>query len=333
VGGYAAAPLPQIFDAVTQRTVTNNPTLGTGLCPNGDVLDPTGACRVPVVGGNNPQCLASRSTAGTSSAPISNKAVPAFNPVAVTQGDGREYNQHLYFFNASTLAAVYQTNGFSTPMPMTGAYYRIHTRHTMAAVPDGGASILCTDTNMTDQIGCLVLASPCSLGYAGRGTLLANPNALPVKIKGMSPDLLCVQGHFLYPFARKLYLNTVVGFDSVNGQELQLLGCETDLAQPSLGTPAGLMTANVGPVAGFVPLPSFVNNAEPFCECFNQQALCTGAPAFNNACLNPPGNLDNFPGFVSCCGDGLLDSYEDCDNGSANGPLPAACSTTCRLNN
>jgi hypothetical protein len=61
--------------------------------------------------------------------------------------------------------------------------------------------------------------------------------------------------------------------------------------------------------------------------------LCgTATYPFNiDACLNPT-TLDNFPVFETVCGDGQTDSFEDCDNGTLNGPPPATCSTTCRNN-
>ena len=46
-----------------------------------------------------------------------------------------------------------------------------------------------------------------------------------------------------------------------------------------------------------------------------------------------PSNLDAFPDFDSVCGNGEVDSYEDCDDGTLNGPPPSPCSKTCRFNN
>src|SRR5262249_538836 len=147
-------------------------------------------------------------------------------------------------------AGAYQTNGFSTPLPMTGAFYRIHTIHTLApasdaGTPDGGAAATtCQFPDMTDQIGCLVsVASPCSIGYAGRGSLTTNAKAAGIKINKQNPIPFCVQAQFLYPFSRKLYLNTIPGFAAVTGQEQALAACETDLPQPADGgTSSGLLT-------------------------------------------------------------------------------------------
>jgi hypothetical protein len=296
------------------------------LCPNGDVCTPTGGCLAPVDATGNPQCLASKLT--TYALTISNQAVPLVNPKTPSVNDGRSYNQHLYALVGS--AGAYQNNGFSTPLPTTGAFYRIHTNHTLAPASDAGPAPTCQLPDMTSQIGCLVSASPCSIGYAGRQALTSNANAAPIKINKQSPALLCVQGHFLYPLSRKLYLSTVPGFANVTGQELALVGCETDLAQPSLGIPAGIVTAAVAS-SGFIQIGPFVNAGEPFCEDFNELALC-GAATNNIACDTAP-LLDNWTTFETVCGDGIVDSYEDCDNGTLNGPPPAACSTTCRFNN
>jgi hypothetical protein len=86
--------------------------------------------------------------------------------------------------------------------------------------------------------------------------------------------------------------------------------------------------------AGFIQLPSFVNQGEPFCEDFDEQMLCGGSTPNNDTCINNlPTNFKNFPSFESVCGDGQVDAYEDCDDGLGNGPPPAACSQTCRFNN
>jgi hypothetical protein len=313
-----------VYDAVTQAKQICTRGL---LCPNGDVCNNLGGCIAPADASGNPQCLASKLT--TNAVVISSQAVPLANPKAPGLNDGRSYNQHLYV-ETSTAAGGYQANGFSTPMPVTGAFYRIHTNHTLAPAVDGGAPVTCQLPDMTDQIGCLVSASPCSIGYAGRQALTSNLNAQPMKINKQTPALLCIQGNFLYPLSRKLYLDTLTGFANVTGQELALAGCETDLAQPGpLNTPAGIVTTAVAG-AGFVQIGAFVNNGEPFCEDFNEVMLC-GAASNNDACLIP--NSLNFPAYETVCGDGQVDAYEDCDNGTQNGPPPAACSTTCRFNN
>jgi hypothetical protein len=324
-GRVASVGAPDIYDAVTQAKIICNRGL---LCPGGDVCNLTGGCLAPADPTGNPQCISNKvSFAGVQ---VSPRKVPLINPV-IPGKDSRAYNQHLYKILGS--AGTYQYNAFATPFPMTGAYFRIHTNHSLAPHGDASPPPLCQLPDMTDQIGCLVNASPCSLGYAGRQALTTNPNTAAVKLNKQSPVLLCIQAHFLYPMSRKLYLNTLVGFQSVTGQELNLSGCETDLPQPSLvpPTPGGVVTSAVA-AAGFIPIFPQVNLGEPFCEDFNEFNLCGIGSGNVDTCTTAPTNLDNFPTFDTVCGDGNVDSYEDCDNGTHNGPPPATCSTTCRFN-
>jgi hypothetical protein len=197
-GGFAAGPLPNMYDATTQQTITVAAARGVGLCPNGDTLDNTGACHEPVQnaagGGNpgNPQCMSTRAIGLLT---ISTTAVPVIHPVSPVSNDGRSWNQHLFFFNAATQAAVYQTNGFSTPLPMTGAYYRLHVNHTMNV----NTLRTCAQADMTDQIGCLVEASPCGLGVASPGAVAnaaanGNFNTEAIKVNAQNPLSLCIEG-------------------------------------------------------------------------------------------------------------------------------------------
>ena len=313
---------PDVYDAITQAKVICTRGL---LCPNGDVCSNLGGCYAPADALGNPQCLSSKLT--TPALTMSPLAMPIVNPRLPSVNDGRSYNQHLYGSGAGS----YQVTNTATNLPVTGAYYRIHTTHSLAPT-DAGAAPTCRRADTSDQIGCLVTASPCSWGYAGGGALVNNAGAAPVKVNRQSPLPACLDGHFLYPLARKLYLNSVPGFAAVDGEELQLAGCMTDDAQPNHNpaTPAGLLTANLS-AAGFLPLPPAINQGKPFCEDFDEASLC-GTAANVDACKNPTTNFDQFPSFETICGDGQIDAYEDCDNGVANGAPPASCSSSCRLN-
>jgi hypothetical protein len=253
--------------------------------------------------------------------PVANPRFPAVN-------DGRSYNQHLY-----TSQGAYQVNNALANLAVTGAYHRIHAMHSLAPldIPEGAPT--CQRVDASDQIGCLVTASPCSFGVSGRQALVTNASAAAIKINRQSPLSTCLEGRFSYPLARKLYLNSVPGFAAVTGEELALAGCMTDLAQPNHvpPTPGGLLTANIV-AAGFVQIPAVVNDGKPFCEDFNEAALC-GAPTNVDACGEPKANFDQFPAFGTVCGDGHLDAFEDCDNGVANGAVPATCSSSCRVHN
>jgi hypothetical protein len=371
LGATLSVGAPNIYDAITQAQITCQ---RGALCPAGDVCTNTNACLAPAespAGPQGPACLANKVT--FSGLPISSRGVPAVHAI-VPNKDKRAYNQHLYKLSPVSNAFVYQFNAFASPFQVTGAYYRIHTAHSLEPVvaadggvlseEDGGTeeARTCQQVDMTDQIGCLVESSPCSIGYAGRGAtanVATNDNASTngIKINQQIGDPLCITGNdagvkgFTYPLARKLYLNTIRGFANVSGSELQLSGCETDLAQPGFVPPtgAGIMNTNVG-AAGFLPIPGYINGGEPYCEDFNENMLCGGdggTPNFNTCDAGAP-NFSNFPTFNTTCGDGIQDPLEDCDCGSIgtpssdprcqndagvvlfNGAPGGICTTTCR---
>jgi|CZKU01.1.fsa_nt_gi ABC-type phosphate transport system substrate-binding protein len=347
---------PEVYDAITQgRQIC---TRGL-LCPNGDVCNNLGGCVAPSDANGNPQCLPNKLTAPSTT--ISSVGEPSVHPVGPGVAEGRAYTQHLYVQVGA--AGGYQSNGFATTFPVTGAYYRIHTNHSLSPItsPNPPNPRTCKLADMTDQIGCLVEASPCSLGYAGRGSTAnadqnGNLQTEAININNQSPVVKCIQGDpaaspviagFTYPLSRKLYLSSLPGFANVTGEELQLASCETDLAQnPPLGaTPPGLLTTNAASDVdqfGFIHIASGVNGGEPYCEDFNEQTICAQA-SNHNACRDPHTNFTTFPagvGVDTTCGDGHKDPYEDCDPGA---PLPAldtaecvggtqTCSNTCRCN-
>jgi cysteine-rich repeat protein len=193
-----------------------------------------------------------------------------------------------------------------------------------------GCPTLCTQQEMDDQIGCLVQASPCSLGIGGHnveksaalnvggindggvtdaGTVLS---AAAIKVGGFDPTASC-QESAQYPLAHKVYLDTVVGLSGVSGQEGALLQCAQSAAVVD-----PLLLAN-----GFTPLPdagpNAINGGNPYCEDFDEQTVC-GQSSNVNACAGQA--------VQTTCGNGIVEAYEECDPGIAEGP---PCSTTCRL--
>jgi hypothetical protein len=342
-GHLTSVTAPDAYDAIGQTKQICTRTL---LCPNGDKCNNLGGCIAPADANGNVQCLASKLTAPAIT--VSAVAVPAVHPIGPGIAEGRAYNQHLYVQVGS--AGAYQLNGFAATgatsnLPVTGAYYRIHANHSLSTIPNSitGANRTCQFPDMTDQIGCLVEASPCSLGYAGRGAT-ANAGNLnnatqAININNQSPDVLCIQGDsslsppiagFTYPLSRKLYLNTIQGFANLFGDALQFAGCETDLAQNGpIPTPASLVTTNsLSDLTkfGFVNIAFSVNGGEPYCEDFNEQVICS-QPGNVNACATAPTNFTSFPTFNTTCGDGNLDAYEDCD--PSVGGVPAALPHVC----
>ncbi|MBV9949994.1 MAG: hypothetical protein JOZ69_24345, partial [Myxococcales bacterium] len=141
------------------------------------------------------------------------------------------------------------------------------------------------------------------------------------------------------------------------GQELQLAGCETDIAQPGLtpATPGGLVSTNAATslaTFGFLNLPSSINGGAVYCEDFDEQLLCGNDGGANvNACATSQGLLQPSTfSFNTTCGNGVREPLEDCDcgdgvststdpqctaagaNGAKNGAAPNICSVICRLN-
>jgi hypothetical protein len=356
-GHLISVTAPEAYDAIS-LSQTKQICTRTLLCPNGDKCNNLGGCIAPADTNGNVQCLASKLTAPAIT--ISAVAVPAVHPIGPGIAEGRAYNQHLYVQVGS--AGGYQNSGFipvggTTGLGITGAFYRIHTSHSLSTIPNSitGANRTCQFPVMSDQMGCLVEASPCSFGYDGRGAtanFAQNDNVAmqPINLNKQSPDILCIQGNpgasppiagFTYPLSRKIYLGTVQGFANVTGDELQLTGCETDLAQTgATATPGGLMTTNAASAItkfGFIDIAPTVHGGEPYCEDFNEQVVCGQGSNVNGCPSTVPANFSNFPTFSTTCGDGHVDPYEDCDPGA---PLPAAdptcvggagtCSATCR---
>jgi hypothetical protein len=91
--------------------------------------------------------------------------------------DGRVYNMIPRNADGSmqTVERVVGTLLTAIQVPVHHAIYRLHETTVMpggVATTGGG----CQFVDATDQIGCLVHASPCSIGYAGLGADLRDPN-------------------------------------------------------------------------------------------------------------------------------------------------------------
>jgi ABC-type phosphate transport system substrate-binding protein len=76
--------------------------------------------------------------------------------------DGRAYNQPLKHVDGSEGAAYVSDSNNNL---MAGSFFRIHQTHGSTY---GTAATTCGFSDDTQQIGCLVNADPCSIGYAGR---------------------------------------------------------------------------------------------------------------------------------------------------------------------
>jgi cysteine-rich repeat protein len=269
-------------------------------CPNGDVAAFDSNCQYPRSATNSFKCLN-----GVLNRPgfvLNNAPIEGREP---SLADGRVYNLHLLKDPvAPAVDPTYEQD--LRARRMVGAFYRIHTT-TSIVTP----AVTCQNRDATSQIGCLVSASPCSIGFAGRGAADDNPGTASLKVNKLHPSLDCVQT-VAYPLSRKLYVNSFQGFEDadVQTQELELAKCFVDRTKMD----------TILDARGFVKLP--VANP-PYCEDFNE-TQCTGAPANNLACANNPAGI---PTTGTVCGNGTKEFGEQCDDGNfANGD---GCSTTC----
>jgi len=215
------------------------------LCPNGTPRAFAG-CLWPVDASGNYGCV---NSAGN-------------RPVGVTgfanNMDGRVYNLTPRRLDGSIPTAPRRSGSSIVQRPLLNVgFYRIHQR-TLQANASGST---CRLPDATEQIGCLVHASPCSLGFAGLTADLQDPNKVlelrsplasgagagGAAAGGVAPSasnirrLLedCTAGNYAvrYPLSRKLYLNTLIGFNSVVNnpgttpvvtQEAQFVSCWMD---------------------------------------------------------------------------------------------------------
>ena len=188
---------------------------------------------------------------------------------------------------------------------MIRSFYRIHSHQAgLHNVVVTGTNGTCQQGDDTSQIGCLADSDPCSLGYAGRedahlfpGTGLPPlPVSAPLKalaINGVPPftpdavaiastspfatgmanpdlgleDLVAPSGSLpLYPLAYRLYVNTIYGFNNLEGGEKELAQC---YGTDSIVTPA--MEGH-----GLVPVPGGVR-----CIDYPETQQTTSSPAPN----------------------------------------------------
>ena len=261
----AAANYPTRLCGVGQfRFLTTAIFNGPGICANG-MQALFNHCWQPVLvnpeipGGFTSDCLARRFP------------VQGFQPNGM---DGRAYN--LYPRMPDGLYRRDSLGRF-----ITGAYYRVHSTATIAA----GAST-CRFNSATDQIGCLSQANPCSIGFAGREGTSVVPGIVGLRVNGLEPTRANIENLVLtastaddYPLSRKLYFNTIQGFENPLRQtgEYELAKC---MGRSSLVNT--VMTNR-----GFVPVPGGV-----VCEDFRGDSCATGTgPSAVNACTNNPADL------------------------------------------
>jgi hypothetical protein len=235
-------------------------------CPNGDIPVLGNQCLVPVDVNDSRQCINGRN----------NLPPLRLDPVGANAVDGRVYNLHTRKADGTyqTIRRPGTAAGTVVEAELVGSFYRIHATRTALAAPS--TTGICREPDATLQLGCVAQANPCSMAYAGReATTIAG--TIAAKLAALEPTTDCVRNLITgagapYPFSRKLYLNSMVGFESVTGQELALAGC---FANEALVNP--IVSAN-----GFITLGQDV-----FCEDFPENT-CPGQTSTNNACTGNP---------------------------------------------
>jgi ABC-type phosphate transport system substrate-binding protein len=267
-------------------------------CPNGvregvdtNGLFTAGSCAYPVIqqasGVLDPRCYNTRAN-----------NLGAERPAATASNvDGRVYNLHIWTQSGTSFihAKATRASGQAAPVPttlqvaMVGAYYRIHSKHSNNQ-NQGGSPVFCKGTSATDNIGCLVQASPCSIGYAGREAagIVVNgvQGAVALKVNGVDPEVQCVRNLIAstffpavgstYPISRRLFVNTIKGFDNVTGDENKLALC-----YQNRGIIDPLVTAR-----GFITLSPTAAGRPAYCADFDEKATCNTMAANTDACKN-----------------------------------------------
>jgi ABC-type phosphate transport system substrate-binding protein len=275
VGTFGCAPAVRISRSSANVNIF-------ALCPDG--TDPN-------VKPNNTVCALNQCYTPQAGPP----ATPNFacinssgNVGATHTQDGRVYNLTvwknnqvgLYPRSTGQCAASPANTTNLTPM-YRGAYFRLHQNFVATGAPAG--AVTCQASSATDQISCLVQASPCSIGYAGNSA--ATGNTVAINVNNIAPSNACIQNLLtnptgpLYPFSRKLYFNTIAGFETLSSggadqqNEFKLSLCfarKSGLAGSAEDVAVGL---------GFIPLPT---TTKPFCDDVANDLCGTGSACANN---------------------------------------------------
>jgi hypothetical protein len=319
----ACAPGQGFFLGPSLQRVTTDPV----RCPNGDATT-DGQCLLPVrvdltmpngvafdcinPPGNVPQAVFDTDGDGSyyPDAPRTDGR---------TDIDGRAYNLILRKPNGDIRTVIRnspQRVGLIS-VPVAASFYRIHSTRSLLSPPLHVTATCATSDNATDQIGCLTRANPCSIGFAGRGALTNNPGTTSILVNGIPNTAETIRaqitGGVVYPFAHRLYLNTLQGFEALQNSDATIPSsdAEEEMAKCFATLPFN-GTINVESARyGFVklPAPAGLGQEQPLCVDINGPALCSGAATNTDACV---GNELISGGAIptSSCINGLLDGAE-----------------------
>ena len=284
-GTFNLGPAPKVPGSATRDT----------LCPNGDVplgnvasdynpatgqvVGSSGLCLIPSAADGDSQCINGRNNLPA--------VIDPPNPALVAT-DGRVYNLHMYGPGSTPTyksdIEVGKTPTSQTNRQIVGDFARIHSTRTMLAgtastCPGTASSGRCCDKfDSTDQIGCLAAADPCSIGFSGRTaidqTLVTSSTTEGVfgaSLAGVGNRQECI-ANVSYPLARKVFINSIPGFENATAAEQALAKCFSGNVAGGASQFASLLSAG-----GLFPL-----STGPACQTF---------VAGSGACGNNPSGI------------------------------------------
>jgi hypothetical protein len=320
------------------RCATRSPALKNNVCPDGAAIN--GGCQMPNEAGGTSFC----------------ENYGGFFPSGtdLTVNDGRIFNLIAYDGTSTGGPINFPVPGTTVTVPFTGSFTRIHMTQpvwdttvstTPPTLPGGQAQGPCQATDMTDQIGCLTQADPCSIGYAGdggkawnvhQGRNLAVAGTDAMEVAQVYPVTANVQQTQtpVYPVWRKLYYNSSQGFDVVNGTfSFTDKNGAADNGEAELAL--GQFESNTTSVTALLTTYQFFSlanspnggGAQPYCEDFNENMLgCTtntNVNACNNNLNGMAGTPSTNPAIVNSAGSSAIPS--DPSSVAANSSTSTVC--------
>ena len=278
-GAFMSGEAPQVLNCAPRGTQHHS-----GECPNGDQLG-GGLCQAPKDG------------VAATSACVNDAAV---TPTATTLtrvlplASGRAYNLDLRDGTVTQGGkyAQYPVNAINATVDYLGAYNRIHQEETVVADQAPGCQLV----DMTDQIGCLAAADPCSIGFAGfessnwqiRTNGFTGTNSDPagtwdshaLLIANVTPSTTTVQALGTtgeYQFSRKLYFNSLPGFGTVNAEGAGGTAGDPTAADEITLAKYESVGGNIGPILStFSYFPLGAKSPENGAAC-SQETGCAGS--------------------------------------------------------
>jgi hypothetical protein len=230
-GSLPVPPLPALGGGLCNTTgvrgVVNQLPGRIMVCTDGGLKAAGGLCRLPLNNTTTPNrfdCLYDSWGGGALGA----QEPRSFNLTPVNNAG-----------NMSSILDNYQNPGFPGVTQLrrfARRYYGLHMVRPDNSATTATTTSPCRFATDTQQIGCLVKASPCSVGYAGRegADAVAPFNNLALRVMGIQPTDPNIQSFVTgvgttYPLTRALWLNSfedpIVGFTAPN-----LTSAETGLA-------------------------------------------------------------------------------------------------------